>query len=61
MSIGGRANARARVLRRAALIAGVLVLLALLLLAGGHWVLGLIFGVAAVVAIWMFMQARTVR
>ena len=61
VSVGGRANARARVLRRAALIAGVLVLLALLFLASGHWILGLIVGVAAVVAIWMFMQARTVR
>ena len=61
MSVGGRANARARVLRRAALIAGVLVLLALLLLSSGHWILGLIVGVAAVVAIWMFVQARTVR
>jgi hypothetical protein len=61
MSVGGRANARARVLRRAALIAGVLVLLALLLLASGHWVLGVIFGAAAVAAVWAFLQARTVR
>jgi hypothetical protein len=61
MSVGGRANARARVLRRAALIAGVLVLLALLLLASGHWVLGVIFGAAAVAGVWAFLQARTVR
>jgi len=61
VSVGGRANERAHVLRRAALIAGVLVLLALLFLASGHWILGLIVGVAAVVAIWLFMQARTVR
>ncbi|HXK12896.1 MAG TPA: hypothetical protein VNH45_00020 [Gaiellaceae bacterium] len=61
VSVGGRANERARVLRRAALIAGVLVLLALLFFAGGHWILGLIVGVSAVVAIWLFMQARTVR
>jgi hypothetical protein len=39
----------------------VLVLLALLLLAGGHWVLGVIVGVAAVAAVWVFAQARTVR
>jgi hypothetical protein len=52
---------RAQVLRRAALIAGVLVLLTLLFLAGGHWVLAVIFGVAAAVAIWAFLQARTVR
>jgi hypothetical protein len=61
VSLGGRANERARVLRRAALIAGVLVLLALLFFASGHWILGLIVGVAAVVAVWLFMQARTVR
>jgi hypothetical protein len=61
MSVGGRTRARDRILRRAALIAGVLVLLALVLLATGHWVLGVILGVAAAVAIWVFLQARTVR
>jgi uncharacterized membrane protein YgaE (UPF0421/DUF939 family) len=61
MSVGGRNRARDRILRRAALIAGVLVLLALVLLATGHWVLGVILGVAAAVAIWVFLQARTVR
>ena len=61
MSVGGRANARARVLRRAALIAGVLGLLALLFLLSGHWILAIVFGVVAVVAGWVFVQARTVR
>jgi hypothetical protein len=61
MTVGGRANERGRVLRRAALIAGVLVLLALLFLASGHWVLALIVGAAAAAAIWVFLQARTVR
>jgi len=61
MSVGGRANVRARVLRRTALIAGVLALLALLLLTSGHWVLATIFGAAAAVAIWVYAQARTVR
>jgi hypothetical protein len=61
MSAGGRARTRERVLRRAALIAGVLVLLALVLLISGHWVLGIIIGIAAVVAVWVFLQARTVR
>jgi hypothetical protein len=61
MSVGGRANVRGRVLRRAALIAAVLVLLGLLFLATGHWVLALIVGVAAAAAIWVFLQARTVR
>ena len=61
MSIGGRADVRSRLLRRAALTAGVLVLLTLLFLVSGHWVLGIIFGAAAAVAIWVFLQARTVR
>jgi len=61
MSVGGRAQTRRRILRRAGLIAAVLVLLALLLLASGHWVLGVVFGAAAVVAIFVLLQARTVR
>jgi hypothetical protein len=61
MSVGGRANERGRILRRAALIAGVLVLLTLLFLATGHWILALIVGVAAAAAIWVYLQARTVR
>ena len=61
MSVGGRARTRDRIVRRAALIAGALVLVAILLLASGHWILGVIFGVAAVVAIWFYMQARSVR
>lgn len=61
MSVGGRANERSRVLRRAALIAGVLSLFALLFLLSAHWVLAVIFGVPAAVAIWVFLQARTVR
>jgi uncharacterized membrane protein YgaE (UPF0421/DUF939 family) len=61
MSVGGRGRARDRILRRAALIAAVLALLALLLLVSGHWVLGVIFAVAAAAAIWVFLQGRTVR
>ena len=61
MSVPGRAGVRERVLRRSALIAGVLVLLALLFLLSGHWVLGIIFGVAGAAAVWVFVQARTVR
>jgi hypothetical protein len=49
------------VLRRAGLIAGILVLLALVFLVSGHWILGVIFAVAAAVAVWAFLQARTVR
>jgi len=61
MSVGGRAQTRQRMLRRAALIAGALVLLALVLLLTGHWVLGVIFGIVAVVAVLVFFQVRTVR
>jgi hypothetical protein len=61
MSVGGRGRARERILRRAALFAGALVLLALLFLASGHWILAVIFGAAAAAAIWVFLQARTVR
>jgi hypothetical protein len=61
VSTGGRGQARQRILRRTGLIAGVLALLALLLLLGGHWILGVVFGIAAAVAIWVFLQARTVR
>jgi hypothetical protein len=58
---GGRARARGRILQRTALIAAVLALLTLLLLASGHWILAIIFGVPAIVAIWLFLQARSVR
>jgi len=61
MSVGGRAQTRQRMLRRAALVAGVLVLLALAFLITGHWVLGVIFGVVAVGAVLVFFQVRTVR
>ncbi len=61
MSIGGRAEARRRLLRRAGLVAAGLVILALVLFSSGHWLLGIIFGAAAVAAIWVFLQARAVR
>jgi hypothetical protein len=61
LSAGGRDRARRRVLQRTALIAGGLALLTILLLLSGHWVLGIIVGVPAVVAVWLWLQARTVR
>jgi hypothetical protein len=39
----------------------VLAVLALLLLISGHWILGIIAAVIAVVALWVFLQARSVR
>ena len=61
MSVGGRAVARQRMLRRAGLVAAALVLLALLLLATGHWILAILFGAAAAVAVYLLLQLRTVR
>ncbi len=61
MSNGSRADTRQRMLRRGGLVAGILALLALVLLFSGHWILGIIFAVVAAVAIWLFLQARTVR
>lgn len=48
-------------LRRFGLAAAILVVLALLFLLSGHWVLGVIFGAAGAVAVWLYLQARTVR
>jgi hypothetical protein len=61
MSVGGRARTRGRVLRRAALIAGALVVLTLLFVVTGHWVLAIIAAVPAAVAVWVLLQARAVR
>jgi low affinity Fe/Cu permease len=61
MSSPRRARARGRILQRTALIAGALVIVTLLFLATGHWVLTVVCGVAAVVAVWVFLQARAVR
>jgi hypothetical protein len=61
MSAGGRARARGQLRQRTGLVAGALVLLTVLLAAAGHWVLTIILGVAAVVAVWVFVQARDLR
>jgi len=57
----GRAQTRQRTLRRVGIIAAILVLLALIFLLSGHWLLGIILGAAAVAAVWLFLQLRTVR
>lgn len=61
MTVDGRGQTRRRILRRAALIAAALVLLTLVLFSSGHWILGIIFGVAAAAAVWVYLQARSVR
>ena len=58
---GGRARARGRIVQRTALIAAALVLLTLILLASGHWIVAIIVAVPAIVAVWLFFQARSVR
>jgi hypothetical protein len=52
---------RGSFLRRAAIAAAVLGVLALLFLASSHWVLGAICAIGAAAAAWAFLQARTVR
>jgi uncharacterized membrane protein YgaE (UPF0421/DUF939 family) len=61
LTVGGRDRARRRALQRTALIAGGLAVLTILLLLSGHWVLAIIVGVPAAVAVWVWLQARTVR
>jgi hypothetical protein len=57
----GRGQARQRLVRRTGLAAGVLVVLALIALLSGHWLIGLVLAVAAAAAVWVFLQARSVR
>jgi uncharacterized membrane protein YccC len=61
MSMSPRGRARQQLLRRARWITAAVVILALILLFSGHWILGLVFGAAAVVAVFAFLQLRTVR
>lgn len=61
MSVGGRAQARQKLLRRAALVAAVLLLLALIFLASGHWILAIVFGLGAAAAVWALLQLRALR
>ena len=61
MSAGGRAEARGRMVRRAAFMAGALILLALVFLISGHVILALVFGLAGLAGIWAFRQIRGVR
>jgi hypothetical protein len=61
MSAGGRGEARRRLVRRSGAVAGVLVLLALIFLASGHWIIGIVLGAIAAAAVWVFLQARAVH
>jgi hypothetical protein len=61
VSFGGRAQERQRILRRAGIVAAILVLLAVIFLLSGHWILGIIFAAIAAAGVWVYLQARTVR
>jgi len=61
MSTGGRVSTRERFVRRAALIAVALAVVAVLFLLTGHWIIGLIVAAGAGIAAWVFFQVRTVR
>jgi len=61
VSMSPRGRARQNLQRRAGIVTAIIVVLALILLLGGHWILGIIFGVAAVAAVAAFLQLRTVR
>ena len=56
-----RGRARQNLQRRAGIATAIVVVLALILLLTGHWILGIIFGVAAVASVAAFLQLRTVR
>jgi uncharacterized membrane protein len=56
-----RSRARQNLQRRAGIVTAIVVVLAIILLLSGHWILGIIFGVAAVAAVAAFRQLRTVR
>jgi uncharacterized membrane protein len=56
-----RARARQNLQRRAGIVTAIVVVLALIFLLTGHWILFVVFGVAAVAAVAAFLQLRTVR
>ena len=59
--MSARGQIRGRLLRRMGLVAAAVGILALLFLISGHWILGIVFAVGAAVALWLFLQLRTVR
>jgi hypothetical protein len=61
VSLSPRARARQNLQRRAGLVTAGVVLLALIALLTGHWILFIIFGVAAFAAVAAFLQLRKVR
>jgi hypothetical protein len=56
-----RSQERGRLLRRGYIGAAVLLVLALLFVLTGHWILAIVFGLPAVIAVWAVLQLRSVR
>ena len=56
-----RSQERGRLLRRGYIGAAILLVLALLFLLTGHWILAIVFGIPAVIAVWAVLQMRSVR
>ena len=61
MSLSPRGRARQSLQRRAGMVTGAVVLLALIFLLTGHWILFIIFGIGAAAAVAAFLQLRKVR
>jgi hypothetical protein len=59
--MSGRQRARGRLVQRTGLIAAALVVLTLLFVITGNWILAIVAGVPAAAAVWVFLQARSVR
>ncbi|HST15018.1 MAG TPA: hypothetical protein VLJ44_09245 [Gaiellaceae bacterium] len=56
-----RGRARQNLQRRAGIVTAAVVVLALIFLLTGHWILFIVFGVAAAAAVAAFLQLRKVR
>ena len=56
-----RGRARQSLQRRAAMVTGAVILLALIFLLTNHWILFIIFGIAATASVAAFLQLRKVR
>jgi hypothetical protein len=61
LSLSPRARARQSLQRRGAIVTAAVVLLALIFLLTAHWILFIIFGVAAAASVAAFLQLRKVR
>ena len=61
MSMSPRGRARQNLQRRAGTVTAAVVLLALIFLLTAHWILFILFGVAAAASVAAFLQLRKVH